>query len=315
MPSFDSVNYSIRPNKTVERKLVFSGLVEVSAVLDIPSYKFVGMGSLWFVDFLLAHRVLSIKSMTSIEQSELGYKRALYNCPLSCISVLKGDVSTVLPTLPIGESPHLMWFDYEGSISGSVLTDIESAIERCAPNSVLIVTINAKLDQLPQEDHAGEKLSVPDSLRSVAGDLVPNPLAPQRLRASDYPRLLSEIIQNQFVHVCAKSARGLTFTKLFDLPYSDGTPMITVGGVLSDSDHSASLAEIIGNGKWRGVVDEVISIPPLTVKEKLALDRLMPSSTVPTDKEMNKIGFNLKKEQLEAYHRHYLEYPLFAEFI
>jgi hypothetical protein len=88
------------------------------------------MGSLWFVDFLMAHRTLGIKSMKSIERPGIGYKRTQFNRPLSCIEVVRGESSLVIPSLDLTSRPSLVWFDYDSSITGPVIQDIGLLVPR-----------------------------------------------------------------------------------------------------------------------------------------------------------------------------------------
>jgi hypothetical protein len=315
MSSFDAVNYAIRPNKTVERKIVFSGLIKLREVLPVSSYQYIGLGSLWFVDFIMAHKLLGISSMMSIERDQIGYQRSVFNCPLSCIKVIRGESGLVIPTLELQDVPCLAWLDYDGSVGDSAIGDIGKLVARCAPNSIVIVTLNAKKDELPTMDERGEPITEEESLRRIAGDLVPTPLPQQRLQRANYPKLLCEILMNQLRSATVNSGRRESFIPLFDLAYSDGTPMVTVGGILATAENQANIGQLVDSPDWQGIVSETISIPPLTVKEKLALDRMMPSPKPPTDQQMNKVGFHLKRAQLDMYHRHYLHYPMFGELL
>ena len=313
MSSFDTVNYAIRPNKSVERTIAFAGLVRLSHILDLSKYRYIGLGSLWFVDFIMAHKLLGITDMISMERSEMGYKRSLFNRPISCIKVLAGETTLLIPTLGLESMPSLLWFDYDSSIGGPVVRDIELLAPKCAPNSVLIVTISAKKHDLPTKDENDSSIDTETSLRRIAGDLVPTPLAPKRLQPSNYPKLLCEVLTNQLIGATVNSGRSETFIKLFDMVYSDGTPMVTVGGVVASADRVDSIRQLIASPSWEGILTETIAIPPLTMREKLALDQMMPSPLPPTDAEMNRIGFHLKREQIDTYHRHYLHYPMFGE--
>lgn len=314
MPSFDAVNYAIRPNKAVERKIVFSGLSKLSATLDISSYNYIGLGSLWFVDFVMAHRVLGIKSMISIEADEIGYKRSEFNRPLACIEVVHGETTLTIPDLRLEDRPAVLWFDYDSSIRGPVIKDIEIIAGSCAPNTVLIATINAKKSDLPTKDENGDDINEETSLRRIAGDLVPTPLSPKELRPLRYPKLLCDILSNQFQSATLHSGRPEVFIKLFELVYKDGTPMVTVGGIIAAPDKAEEIRRLVESFDWEGIVPETIAVPPLTVKEKLALDRIMPSKNPPTDAQMDEIGFRLERDQVATYHRHYLHYPMFGEF-
>ena len=86
MASFDVVNYTIRPNKNIERKLVFESLRELSTPLGLGDYRYIGLGSPWFIDFLLAHRYLLIRDMICIEFEEHA-PRMEFNKPYDCIAV------------------------------------------------------------------------------------------------------------------------------------------------------------------------------------------------------------------------------------
>jgi hypothetical protein len=315
MPSFDAVNYSLRPNKAVERKIVFAGLQRLSRVVDLASHRYLGLGSLWFIDYMMAHKLLGIASMTSIERDNIGFMRAEYNCPLRCIEVIEGESSLIIPTLRLNESPSVVWLDYDSSINGPTIEDIGLLVPKCAANSVIIVTINAKKNELETKDESGVEIDAAESLRAIAGDLVPNPLPPKRLQPSHYPKLLCEILSNHFQSKTVNSGRSEAFIKLFDLSYADGTPMITVGGILASAEKADAIRALVASASWEGIADDTIAVPPLTAKEKMALDRMMPAAEAPTIQQIHKLGFALKAEQITVYHRYYQHYPVFGEFL
>lgn len=315
MPSFDSVNYAIRPNKSVERKIVFACLVKLRTIISFHDYRYIGLGSLWFVDFLMAHKLLGIASMTSIEQSDIGHKRSEFNRPFSCISVEQGEATAVIPTLNLEQQPSVTWFDYDTSITGPVLTDLGLLSAKTAANSIVIVTINAKKDELPSKDANDQLIEPADSLRNIAGDAVPTPLAPKRLQQANYPKLLCEVLENHIHAEVKNSGRKETFIKLFDLVYSDGTPMVTIGGIIATSEMADKVKRIVSSDDWEGIANETIAIPPLTMKEKMALDRKLPSAAPPSVGDVHALGFALKQAQIDAYHRYYLYYPMFGEFL
>jgi hypothetical protein len=179
----------------------------------------------------------------------------------------------------------------------------------------LIATINAKKDELPTKDANDQEIDGETALRLAAGDLVPTPLPPKRLRRRDYPKLLCEIVSNQFASASVNSGRSESFIKLFDIVYTDTTPMATVGGILASPNMVSAVQAIVDSNGWEGLVAQPISIPPLTVREKLALDRMMPCRNPPSDDEMEQAGFMLERAQIDAYHRHYLHYPMFGELL
>jgi len=205
--------------------------------------------------------------------------------------------------------------DYDSSINGPTIADIGLLVPKCAANSVVIVTINAKKTELPDKDENGVEIDAATSLRAIAGDLVPNPLPPKRLQPSNYPKLLCEILSNQLQNKTVNSGRSETFIKLFDLSYTDGTPMVTVGGIVATPEKVDEIRTLVASTSWEGIAGDTISVPPLTAKEKIALDRMMPAALAPTVEQIDKLGFSLKAEQIRVYHRYYRYYPVFGEFL
>jgi hypothetical protein len=315
MPSFDVVNYALRPNKNVERKLVFSSLRELDRRFDLSGHRYVGLGSVWFVDFVLAHKSLGITDMVSIERDQIGHRRAEFNRPLSCIQVLLGETSAILPDVECDDKPLLLWLDYDSGIGGSALQDIANVLPKLQPGSVFVVTLSAKKDDLELTDGAGQQPSPEEVLRGLAGDLVPAALPSRRLRQSDYPRLVAEIVSNQFESIALRTRGEASWVQLFDIEYVDSTPMVTVGGFVSTPTTAAEVQHIVASERWRGKQSAPIALPPLTIKEKMALDSLLPSPTPPTQQRVHRLGFALRQEQIVAYHRHYRDYPVFGEMI
>ena len=82
MASFDIVNYSLRPSKGIQRQIVFDGIRMLKSRLELSEMIYVGLGSIWFSDFVQAHKSLDIRRMVSIEADDTGYCRARFNKPL-----------------------------------------------------------------------------------------------------------------------------------------------------------------------------------------------------------------------------------------
>lgn len=91
--------------------------------------------------------------------------------------------------------------------------------------------------------------------------------------------------------------------------------MVTIGGILASPEMVDQINGIVTSGYWDGISDEAIEIPPLTLKEKMALDRALPSKTPLTQDQIKEMGFQLKQTQINSYQRHYLRYPMFGEFL
>ena len=319
MASADNVNYSIRPNKTVERKIVFETLASLGRVCDLSRYRYIGFGALWFVDFILAHKYLSIADMISIERDEYLADRAEFNKPYSCVSVQCGDSEDILPQLSFDEKPTLVWLDYDTSFDGPVLDDLSTLCRYVQTGSMMIVTLNAHKRSLPNQDAENREFQNDEErMRHYCNDLIPQPFPRGCMQTAKYPAFLASLV---FLHIrrqVRKAGReNDQVVPLFNISYKDNAPMITVGAAIASQQHSQEIKQVLHSNSTVPKVDEnkplMIGVPPLTLKEKSTIDQLMPSISVPSENDVSQLGFRLKPSQIKAYHRFYRYYPMFGE--
>jgi len=312
----DSINYGVRPNKNVERKLFVEMFRRLDGRLNIRDYRYIGLGGLWFADFSLIHRGLGLTDLISIEKRQP--ERARFNRPFECVKVEGGETSVVLGDLDLGSRPAIIWLDYDSNLHGPVLTDIGILAREVAPGSICLVTINASVEQVrKQEGPEGQSLSELEALEYYADGLVPPGLQDAEISGKSFRRVVSEILENAFVHNLRSAARGVKFQLLLRMAYRDGAPMVTVGGLLHDADDAPIDFEEHGPLPFWPPSDTPyeIGVPTLTVREKAALDQLMPGDAPPTADVVNAtLGFSLSPKKLAAYHRFYQHYPLFVEY-
>src|SRR5690606_4978275 len=81
--SFRRIDYSIRPAKYAERRMLCDIFRKLAAFEPVEHYRYVGFGSVWFADFMLFHRALGIRHMLSIEQAVGSRERFEANKPFN----------------------------------------------------------------------------------------------------------------------------------------------------------------------------------------------------------------------------------------
>lgn len=98
--SFEKIDYRLRPAKHAER-LMLVELVRRMRFEHIDQYRYIGMGSIGFVDHRVFHRGLGLSDMISIEAAsdESVQERFIKNVPLACIDLKFGHTSEILPKL------------------------------------------------------------------------------------------------------------------------------------------------------------------------------------------------------------------------
>lgn len=146
MPSFDSVNYAVRLRKNIERKLIAELLLSLDKTFAISEYQYIGMGSMWFTDFIVMHRMLGIHTMWSIEK--FSPKRAELNCPFGFIDVVNGDAKNEVPKLLKDDVRSIVWLDYDHDLRDGIVRDLQEIGLHASCGDVFIVTANAHLGQV-----------------------------------------------------------------------------------------------------------------------------------------------------------------------
>jgi len=141
------VPYDLRPRKQVERRMmiyVFQLLAESG--FHISTYRYVGFGAFFFVDFILFHRFLGITDLISIEHDENSKKRVLFNRPFKNIIVEFKSSSDYIPYMD-RDKPHILWLDYDSPIASDQLADLETAVSIASAGSIVIATFDVDFDK------------------------------------------------------------------------------------------------------------------------------------------------------------------------
>lgn len=315
-----SINFSIRPNKSVEIKIVFNLLLEIDQILNFKDYQYIGFGSLWFSDLIMAHKMLSISDMKSIESDPYLSSRADFNKPYSCVKIYPGESNSILPTLPIGENNLLAWLDYTSSLDKSILEDLTTLCRKANIGSIILTTINVHKGSLPNKDEAGrEFMTDQEKLKFVAGDLIPAELPSNIMQKSKYPPYIADRLFEHLRRQVRKSGReDVTVLPIFNIGYNDDAPMLTIGAILVDQELEKKIKQRLLDCKLSAFLDEKrhlqIGVPALTLKEKATLEPLFPNEFTPREEDILRLGFKLKPSEIEAYHKFYKYYPTFWEF-
>lgn len=308
--SFEVINYMLRPNKNVERKLILATFKKLQTSFDISNYRYVGFGSMWFSDFVLMHKTLGMNDLVTIESQKSREKRVEFNKPFACIAVRMEEAATALGEV-LDAKPSIVWLDYDGPLKNATTGDIETAVGAMSSGSMLLVTVNAMVDQLKNKKVEDDELSPEDYLANICDD---KSLIAQknRLTRNDFPALAAEIVHQRIKSAVLDKKPGCEYVPIWTYRYADDAEMITVGGMIADV---ADREKFNGSGASAlpfvtGATLFDIELPILTEKEKRALDKRLPSAV---ELDPATLEFELRPSEVAAYQRFYLEYPVFNE--
>ncbi|TYQ28169.1 O-methyltransferase [Pseudanabaena sp. UWO310] len=312
--SYQKINYSIRPAKNIERKMICDALRKLTEFRLLETYRYIGFGSLYFSDFMLFHKALNIKVMVSIENEENPdrKKRFLLNRPFGCIDMQFGHSNEILPRLDWNDNT-ITWLDYDGSLNESVLEDIKTICKKVTSGSILLISVNAH-PGVEKEENGEDRL---DRLKKAVGEeKVPIDVFNNHLPGWGTAAVLRRIIDNEIKEALAnrngvlREGSKIQYKQLFNFHYKDGANMLTVGGIFFDqgTQHKVSGCGFdslpfvkIGDQPFK------IEVPSLTYRELRMLD-----NHLPLENELPKLD-GIPESDIKTYSEVYRYFPNFAE--
>jgi hypothetical protein len=311
--SFEAINYSLRPNKNVERKLIARILHAIgkSPRFDWHEYRYLGLGSMWFVDFVMMHKSIGISDLVTIEKEQSRARRVAFNVPFSCVQVRIGMSTSVIRELA-WDKRTIAWLDYDDQLRSYMFDDLNEIVVKSTSGDIIMVSVNAETSQL----NVIENGVVVDPMTVLRGLVNPTYIpvdAGKRLSRNQFPALVGEVMFNFLKSSVLSTTGDLDFFPLFNFAYADGAKMVTYGGMIVDAnDHKIMKDLVLQSFEFMAQHGQFeIQVPHLTLKEKLEMDRRMPCASAPKPEEL---PFELKPTEIEAYMKFYRDYPVFSEF-
>lgn len=328
--SYEAINYYYRPNKQVERKIIIDILQGYRSLVNIENYRYIGMGSIYFYDFILLHKNIGIKDLISIENST-STKRFNFNKPYDFIDFINEASSDFLSSFDFTLKPSIIWLDYDKLFTHNrfIFPDLSIISKRAQEKDFFILSVNS----IPPENDE-EKDKFMDEFSLLISENY-------KKKMFTTPKYFHYLLQNIIINQIAKDNEysEYKFQKIFSFYYKDGAPMYTLGGVFTSNKK-----EFIDSGNKHKDINfdkdhiEYINVPKITYKEKFYLDskitelqkwiekgyKTIEEKNIEDDNEKRKIfkrvlmdnmAFELSKEEVENYISNYKYFPQYYEGI
>lgn len=304
-----SVQYDLRPAKQVERRMLVDAFQRLAqAGFKIRDYQYTGLGSIYFVDFIIFHKLLGINKLVSIEHDTSLEARVKYNCPFKCIDI-KIDLSTnIIPTLS-QDIHHIVWLDYDEPIKSSILDDMYLAGSQLSSGSILLVTVDVEPPDKESDEPKASKEYFDNEASKYLGTMEIQEFTKSKLPRTNKLLLLRALKEGM------RGRIGIEYHPLFNFLYADGHRMLTLGGVIGSEVEKGKIGEINLEGAiyLRTNIDDdpyEIRVPPFTRKERHLLDSAMPCTVGWQPKE-----FKLSEENVNTYREIYRFLPSYVEIL
>lgn len=319
------IPYHLRHNKSIDREVFLEGLSKLNRLFDISSYTYIGFGGPMLEDFRHVHSKMTINNLISIEEDPAIFKRQLYNQPFHCIDCQQLNSSQFIETYPY-DKPTITWLDYASAKKISRdLDDIKNLSTKVSDGDILKITFPVNPASYYNREHGETAESYAENFkRAVKSKLgriytthdfnvTVKDVSPRNLT-----NLMSGILIDAFKLALERGLSGrrhpMVYIPLVVNRYNDGThTMLTVFGLYRIKEAYRETIEGCQLNNWNFISNhwkdiQEISIPTLTIKEKIDLDSCLPMRNVFME-AASEIALN--EVESMNYFKYYRLYPNF----
>jgi len=315
MSSFRKINYSLRPAKHAERKMMGELFRRLAAFAPLEEYRYVGLGSVWFADFSLYHKALGIADMISIERATGNRARFEANRPFN-IQMKFMTTTLALPELDWTKR-SIVWLDYDGVISTDILLDARLVGGSCRSGTIVAISVNCgRADEVnaAEDDPSGptalDRFRETFGRERVANDITDDDLLGRRFAKLSRDMVLAEIEEA----VALRNGQGnpqCFFDPIVSFSYKDDAPMTTIVGVFYDEPErerfdKCHFSELDFLRAGNELID--IQVPKLTIKELRYLENQLPLA----DGHNLQLEGDIPEKEASAFEKLYRYLPNFA---
>jgi len=319
--SFEKINYMLRPMKQIERKITIEILQELQEIIpNFDNYRYIGMGSIYYYDYILFHKYLKINKYTSIDNKPIPY-RFRFNKPYDFIDFINVPSTEFLDNFEFNTN-IIIWLDYDSFLNEDIFNDFALLSRRCNENDIVIFTLNVTCPRMIKKRESVMKPFV----KYLSQKYQP---FNNFLNNIKFPYLYQDICVNYFSEQCA--SRDIKFNKIFAIEYADNATMLTFAGIMGKTDNLAKNLSHICITLNEKILK--IKVPYLTYKEKIYLDskidyiiknierveHLIELENISKEEQIgfikSQLGneFELSLEDLKQYAKYYKYYPQYYE--
>jgi hypothetical protein len=283
--SGDDIPYQLRPNKFIDRQMFLELMFRLIAGRGPENYVYISMGGRHLVDHHAIYNKLGIQALFSFDKSANEVARQKFNRPTGetiCVEMdsadLPAQIDTIFQIFPRKQN-IIVWLDYTKTNRRSQFQEAVQTLVRLKHGDIFRITLNADIRNLGRGNEW-----------KVKGAASPAEYRVEKLRAeiSEYlPTNINEILDDELPAVLARclglatdAAQAqqptLQFIPVLITSYSDGTRMLTVTCVVSESDKEDKFPGSHFR-RWkfacRGWTDlQMIYAPILSLREQYRLD-------------------------------------------
>ena len=287
-------------------------------------YTYFSLGGPYLEDSRLLYEFCPEMRMVSIESKSEVFKRQKFNLPCRTLKLVKDEVSSFISGYDPGNNKSVFWLDYTG-LHYSCFLELMALLETVAPNSMIKITLRSEPGDYwilnPRRPPKLKKKRA-ETFRKKFEAFMPDASVNPPEEPEGLAFLLLKMLQIASEKVLPPGPSGRSFMPVSSFYYSDGTGMFTLTGIVCDVDKTESVRQAYRKWEFANLdwdVPTKISVPVLSIKERLHLQRLLPAKTNPGSELLKELGYLIEddlqqtEEALEQYATFHRYSPYFLK--
>jgi hypothetical protein len=289
--------YHLRTNKAVERLLFLELLRKLDGSIPIAKCKYVSLGGPYLEDFSMVHGAFGNRDMVSLEIKEHVRSRQRINQPHSQIDLTLNSTSDFVEDYQTGRKPLIVWFDYEWPDWKLQISESCELLQKLPQMSIFKITLSGKTDWLGgnPNDPLPERAKLVTEMFSDYGDFTPADINENSVCDTLY-KILHKAVADAVPDTAKRAVRTLA-----SYQYNDGTPILTVTMIIGQLAKINEIANKLQKWPFADLnwnKPKQIAIPSLSLREKLAVDRLLPNASAKN--VVKKLKFQLAEKYADS---------------
>ncbi len=270
---------------------MFVELVRRLRFIPAEDYRYVGFGSVGFIDFRLFYRAVGITDMISIEGTEdaVEQERFSRNVPHDCVKILFGQSNAVLPQIKF-DRPSIVWLDYDNALRRSMGSDLALVAGKAASGTFLAISVPGVLGYNRTAEQREEEVA---RLKSQFKEFLAIDTTASALVGRKYAEFVRSTLGQIVADAVADADAGLQSEadrrhvhQVCYFRYQDGLPMMSIGWlIVAERDrHLMADSHLDDLVFYRDQADAYqIDVPIVTPLEIREMERRLPNLEAAND--------------------------------
>ncbi len=289
-------------------------MVDILDILKIncglSDYTYYGFGGPYLEDCRLIHDRCPEIKIVSIENNQQTYERQEFHRFTKNLEIRKEDFAEFLLNFS-SSGREIIWLDYIDR-EYTRFNEFKSILGKVSEKSVVKITIRAERDRQNLERF---KEQYPKMLPSK----IPNDI----FEESKLVKLLQDMLQLATQQALPTSGESV-FQLLSSSYYREPTRMLSVTGIVCNKNEVSEIQQWFKDWAFLNLTWEnprEINVPILSIKERLHLEKHMPTQDRTGHTLSQVLGYKIEKksrehiEKLKQYEEYYQYYPYFARVL